>query len=249
MLTSTALQAKSLKKVYKIDNSEIHAVEDVSFTLQTGEFIALVGPSGSGKTTILALLAGLLRPDEGKVFIKAQDLSQMKDSRLTAFRRQNIGFTFQANNLLPYLTVMENVELMLDLNGKDNRKGKERARELLNHLGLEERLKNLPAQLSGGEQQRVAIARAMVHDPEIVLMDEPTASLDTTRAYQVIDTFARLIHEQNRSGIMVTHDLRICAYADRILVMEDGRIERSISSQAEIETFAKSPESTLRKVL
>ena len=197
----------------------------------------------------MALLAGLLRPDEGEVFIKGHDLSQMKDSRLTAFRRQNIGFTFQANNLLPYLTVMENVELMLDLNGKDNRKGKERARELLNHLGLEKRLKNLPAQLSGGEQQRVAIARAMVHDPETVLMDEPTASLDTTRAYQVIDTFARLIHEQNRSGIMVTHDLRICAYADCILVMEDGRIERSISSQAEIETFAKSPESTLRKVL
>lgn len=238
-MTTYALEAKSLIKTYKIDSLEIKAVDDVSITLCNGEFIALVGPSGSGKTTILALLAGLLHPDEGEIFIKNQNLNKMKDSQLTAFRRQNIGFTFQANNLVPYLTVLENVELMLGLNGKINWQNNGAARELLVRLGLEDRLQNLPSQLSGGQQQRVAIARAMVHNPELVLMDEPTASLDTERARQVIDTFAHLIHEQNRAGMMVTHDLRICAYADRIIQMEDGRFVRTISDRNEIEAFCQ----------
>jgi putative ABC transport system ATP-binding protein len=238
-MTTTALEAKSLSKTYKTGGTEICAVDGVSLTLHSGEFVALVGPSGSGKTTMLALLAGLLRPDGGEVYVKNQNLSRMRDSQLTAFRRQNIGFTFQANNLVPYLTVLENVELMLDLNGKTSQPGKETARELLVRLGLGERLQSLPSQLSGGQQQRVAIARAMVHNPELVLMDEPTASLDTERAYQVIDTFAHLIHEQNRAGMMVTHDLRICVYADRIIQMEDGHFVRSISGRAAIEAFAK----------
>ncbi len=222
-MTATTLEAKSLKKTYRIDHAEIRAVDGVSLTLSSGEFVALVGPSGSGKTTVLALLAGLLRPDEGEVYIKDQNLTRMRESQLTAFRRRNIGFTFQANNLVPYLTVLENVELMLDLNGKRDPRVRASAKELLVQLGLGDRLQNLPSQLSGGQQQRVAIARAMVHNPGLVLMDEPTASLDTERAYQVIETFAHLIHEQNRSGIMVTHDLRICTYADRIIQMEDGR--------------------------
>ncbi len=230
-MTTTAVEARSLKKTYKIDNAQIHAVDGISLTIQSGEFVALVGPSGSGKTTVLALLAGLLRPDEGEVYIKNQNLSRMRDSQLTMFRRRNIGFTFQANNLVPYLTVLENVELMLDLNGRGSRQVKDSAKELLVRLGLGDRLRSLPSQLSGGQQQRVAIARAMVHNPELVLMDEPTASLDTERAYQVIDTFAHLIHEQNRSGIMVTHDLRICAYADRIIQMQDGRFVRSIADR------------------
>jgi putative ABC transport system ATP-binding protein len=236
-MTSVAMQAKSLKKIYKIDHTEIRAVDDVSFTLQQGEFVALVGPSGSGKTTMLALLAGLLRPDEGEIVIKEQDMGRMNDAQRTAFRRRNIGFTFQANNLVSFLTVLENVELMLELNGAIDRQGRDAARELLTRLGLGARLKNIPSQLSGGEQQRVAIARALVHNPDLVIMDEPTASLDTERAFQVIDTFAQIIHEKNRAGLMVTHDLRICTFADRIIQMMDGRFVRNISNAAEIKAF------------
>ena len=163
-----------------------------------------------------------------------QNLSEMKEAKITAFRRNSIGFTFQANNLVSYLTVLENVELMLKLNGKSGQQSKARARELLTQLGLEKRLNTMPWQLSGGQQQRVAIARALAHEPSVFLADEPTASLDTERAYQVIKTLADLIHQQNRAGMMVTHDLRICAYADQIMQMEDGHLTRIVSDRAEI---------------
>jgi putative ABC transport system ATP-binding protein len=156
-----------------------------------------------------------------------------------ALRREKIGFTFQANNLVPYLTAAENVELMLRLNGKLDHAGKVRARELLARLGLGERLNNLPAQMSGGQQQRVAIARALIHNPSLVLADEPTASLDTERAYQVVETFAGLIHEQGRAGIMVTHDLRMCEYVDRVLQMQDGKLVKIYTSRKEIMSLAK----------
>ena len=149
---------------------------------------------------MLAMLAGLLRPTQGQIIIANQDVSSMKESKRTSFRGRYIGFSFQANNLIPYLNAQENVELMLRLNGMMNRTNKERARDLLVRLGLGERLRNRPGQLSGGQQQRVAIARALIHEPEVVLADEPTASLDTERAHQVVQTFAELIHEQNRAG-------------------------------------------------
>ncbi|MCB0035154.1 MAG: ABC transporter ATP-binding protein [Anaerolineales bacterium] len=235
---SYALETKSLSKIYHSDSLEIRAVDDVSIGIEPGEFVALVGPSGSGKTTMLAMLAGLLQPSEGEALINGADFGRLSEKELTKFRLKNIGFTFQSNNLVPYLTALENVELMLQLNGKFDRKGKERAKELLVRLGLKERLHNLPSQLSGGQQQRVAIARSLVHDPQVVLADEPTASLDTERAYQVVETFAELIHEQNRAGIMVTHDLRMCAYVDRVIQMIDGRLARIITEPAEIEAFA-----------
>jgi putative ABC transport system ATP-binding protein len=234
-----ALEAQFLTKIYKVGNTEIRAADDISLTVDKGEFVALVGPSGSGKTTTLALLAGLLRPNRGWVRLNNQDLYEMKEAERTKFRRQNIGFTFQTNNLVPYLTVQENVELMLRANGKLDKQGKAWTVELLDRLGLGERLKNLPAQLSGGQQQRVAIARAMVHEPSLVLADEPTASLDSERAFQVIDTFANLIHEQDRAGIMVSHDLRLCAYVDRVIQMADGRIARIMTDRAEIDALAK----------
>jgi putative ABC transport system ATP-binding protein len=149
-------------------------------------------------------------------------------------RREKIGFTFQANNLVPYLSAVENVELMLRLNHKLDKGGKLRARELLARLGLGERLNNLPGQMSGGQQQRVAIARALIHNPSLVLADEPTASLDTERAYQVVETFAGLIHEQKRAGIMVTHDLRMCEFVDRVLQMQDGKLVRIYTGREEI---------------
>ena len=236
---STVLETKSVNKTYELGASVIRAVDDVSVSVQAGEFVALVGPSGSGKTTLLAMLAGLLSPSGGNILIDGDDLGDMSDAQRTRFRREKIGFTFQANNLVSYLTAQENVELMLRLNGKLDREGKLRAKELLARLGLGDRLKNLPRQLSGGEQQRVAIARALIHNPSVVLADEPTASLDTERAFQVVETFGGLIHEQKRAGIMVTHDLRMCQYADRIVQMMDGQVARVIKDKAEIQDVAR----------
>jgi putative ABC transport system ATP-binding protein len=232
------LEANSVTKTYEVDSNIITAVDSVSLQICPGEFVALVGPSGSGKTTMLAMLAGLLSPSHGKILVGGQELAGMNEAQRTRFRRQKIGFTFQSNNLVPYLSVQENVELMLKLNNQFNREGQERAKELLRRLGLGDRLNNLPSQLSGGQQQRVAIARALVHNPAIVLADEPTASLDTERAYQVVQTFANLIHNENLAGIMVTHDLRMCEYADKIVQMRDGRIARLIVDRGEINAFA-----------
>jgi putative ABC transport system ATP-binding protein len=232
------LEAQSVTKSYEVDSNIIKAVDDVSIQVCPGEFVALVGPSGSGKTTMLALLAGLLGPSDGSIMIGGQNLSDMNESRRTRFRREKVGFTFQDNNLVPYLTVKENVELMLKLNGRLNRQSKKHAEELLEQLGLGDRLKNLPSQLSGGQQQRVAIARALVHRPSIVLADEPTASLDTQRALQVVETFANQIHAQNLAGIMVTHDLRMCQFVDKVIQMRDGKVANVIQDRQQILAFA-----------
>jgi putative ABC transport system ATP-binding protein len=237
-MLETVLQTKSVTKTYDVGSNTIRAVDDVSLDIQAGEFIGLVGPSGSGKTTMLAILAGLLSPSEGTIQVNGRSLDKMSEAERTRFRRQKIGFTFQDNNLVPYLNVQENVELMLKLTGQFSRRDRERARDLLERLGLAERLKNLPSQLSGGQQQRVAIARALVHQPDIVLADEPTASLDTERAHQVVKTFAQMIHEERLAGIMVTHDLRMCRYVDRIVQMRDGQISQIIADRTQIERFA-----------
>jgi putative ABC transport system ATP-binding protein len=162
----------------------------------------------------------------------------MNDKTRVKLRREKIGFTFQANNLIPFLTAGENVEFMLRLNGRANKEGRLRSAEILSRLGLSDRLHNLPAQLSGGQQQRVAIARALIHNPSVVLADEPTASLDTERAFQVVETFANLIHENNRAGIIVTHDLRMCQYVDRVLQMQDGKLVRIYETKDEIMELA-----------
>lgn len=233
-----ALEAQSVVKQYRVGDGTVNAVDSVSVNVERGEFVALVGPSGSGKTTMLAMLAGLLRPTSGSITIDGQELATMKEAERAQFRRRNIGFTFQANNLVSYLTALENVELMLRLNNQYNAAGKRRARELLVLLGLEERLHSLPRQLSGGQQQRVAIARALINQPSVVLADEPTASLDTERAFQVVETMANLVHEQGNAGIMVTHDLRLVELTDRVIQMLDGRIERIISSDADLSCLA-----------
>ncbi len=233
-----ALWAEGLRKTYNLGSQVITAVDNVSLEVAPGEFVALVGPSGSGKTSMLAMLAGLLRPTEGRVRIADQDIHQLVDKQLTRFRRRNIGFTFQANNLVPYLTALENVTLMLALNGRQDAAGVRWAKDLLDQLGLGDRFNSLPSQLSGGQQQRVAIARALIHRPAVVLADEPTASLDTERAYQVVDTFASLIHDNMRAGIMVTHDLRMCRYVDRVVQMHDGAVEQIIDDPEAIRAFA-----------
>ncbi len=233
-MTTYALETQSVIKTYQSESGTIQAVDDVSLRVAAGEFVALVGPSGSGKTTMLSILAALLQPTSGKVLLDGEDLAGKNDIERVTMRREKIGFTFQSNNLVPYLTAVENVELMLRLNNKLDKTGKLRARELLARLGLADRLHNLPGQMSGGQQQRVAIARALIHNPSLVLADEPTASLDTERAYQVVETFAGLIHEQNRAGIMVTHDLRMVEFTDRVLLMQDGKLVQIYTGHDEI---------------
>lgn len=237
---SYALETQAVEKTYDSHGATVRAVDNISISVRPGEFVALVGPSGSGKTTLLAILAGLLRASSGQVFIDGRDLTTLSDKHLTTFRRQNIGFTFQSNNLVPYLTALENVELMLKLNGRLDQQGKARARELLTRLGLADRMNNLSSQLSGGQRQRVAIARALIHNPAVVLADEPTASLDTERAFQVVETFANLIHEQNRAGIMVTHDLRMVKYVDKVIQMRDGQLDLIIDNPSIIAALAGS---------
>ena len=237
-MSDIALEVKDLVKSFSLDGGTINAVDRVSFQVRFGEFVALVGPSGSGKTTMLSILAALLSPTSGQVLIDGQDLAKMPEKDRVKLRREKIGFTFQANNLIPYLSARENVEFMLRLNNRLDHASRIRSDELLSRLGLAERLHNLPAQMSGGQQQRVAIARALIHNPALVLADEPTASLDTERAFQVVETFANLIHENGRAGIIVTHDLRMCQYVDRVLQMQDGKLVRVYESKKEIKELA-----------
>ena len=237
-MSNIALEVRDLVKSFSLDGATINAVDNVSFQVKSGEFVALVGPSGSGKTTLLSILAALLTPTSGQVLIDGQDLAQMNEKKRVKLRREKIGFTFQSNNLIPFLTAQENVEFMLRLNGQADKAGRVRSAEILARLGLSDRLHNLPAQLSGGQQQRVAIARALIHNPAVVLADEPTASLDTERAFQVVETFAKLVHENNRAGIMVTHDLRMCQYVDRILQMQDGKLVQIYDTKKDIMELA-----------
>ena len=234
---TSVIETSKLKKTYTVGNQIIHAVDEISIQIQPGEFIGLVGPSGSGKTTMLAMLAALLQPSDGCVSIDGVKLCDMSDKERVLFRREKIGFTFQANNLLPYLTVLENVYLMLQLNKRTSKTDQDYAREILVRLGLEERLNSLPRQLSGGQQQRVSIARSLIHNPSVVLADEPTASLDTERAFQVVELYANLIHEQNKVGVMVTHDLRMCKFVDRMIQMRDGKIDIVLESREEIDAY------------
>lgn len=240
-MTTIKLEVRDLVKTFVVDGAPLHAVNHVSFQVRSGEFVGLVGPSGSGKTTLLSILAALLRPTSGEVLIDGHPVSTMTERERVRLRRARIGFTFQSSNLIPYLTAEENVEIMLRLNGvRPGAKRYHSPRHLLSRLGLGDHLHYLPSQLSGGQQQRVAIARALVHDPALVLADEPTAALDTERAFQIVATFAGLIHEKSGAGIMVTHDLRMCQFVDRVLQMRDGKLVAMYESRKEIASLARS---------
>jgi putative ABC transport system ATP-binding protein len=232
------LEVRDLVKTFIVDGAPMAAVNHVSFQIGSGEFVALVGPSGSGKTTLLSILAALLSPTSGEVLLDGRELSSMNERQRVGLRRARIGFTFQSNNLISYLTAEENVEIMLRLNGLKLSGAGQSPAELLSRLGLGDHLQYLPAQLSGGQQQRVAIARALIHDPAIVLADEPTAALDTERAFQVVETFAGLVHEKHGAGIMVTHDLRMCRFVDRVLQMRDGRLVAEYTTREAIATLS-----------
>lgn len=217
-----ALEVSNLTKVYGSGHTAVNAVTDATFTLSKNDFMALVGPSGSGKTTLLSMVGGLLTPTSGVVLIGGEDISKLSVRDRTKFRATSVGFVFQAFNLVPFLTARENMTMMASIAGLDRGEIEDRASELLGELGLESRAKNLPEELSGGERQRVAIGRALVTDPDLILVDEPTASLDSERGAQVVGLLADEIRTRGKAGIMVTHDLRMVDYTERSLNISDG---------------------------
>lgn len=221
-----ALVVEGVTKIYGSGHVAVIAVDNASFTLADHEFLALVGPSGSGKTTLLSIIGGLLRPTRGSVRVGDIEVSALSGKRQTAFRAEQVGFVFQSFNLVPFLTARENLTIMGSFNGgrgKGAELGK-RADQLLEELGLADRRHNLPEDLSGGERQRVAIGRALINDPHLILVDEPTASLDTELGKQVVQLLAREITNRGKAGIMVTHDLRMVEYTDRTIEIVDGHL-------------------------
>lgn len=219
---SIRLKVQDLEKVYGEGERAVHAVRGVSFATEPGEFVAIVGPSGSGKTTMLAMIGGLLTPTRGSIEVNGQDIGRLKGKELAEYRRRKVGFVFQANNLLPYLTARENLLVMARINGTDLKSAGARADQLLEELGLTARRNALATELSGGERQRVAIARALMNDPELVLVDEPTASLDSARGRQVVESLIAEVKGRDKLGLMVTHDMAMAELADRVLEMHDG---------------------------
>ncbi len=221
---SIRLKVENLEKVYGEGERAVHAVRGVSFGTEPGEFVAIVGPSGSGKTTMLAMIGGLLTPTRGSIEVNGQDIARLRGKELAEYRRKKVGFVFQANNLLPYLTARENLLVMARINGSDLKAAGRRADQLLEELGLSARRHALATELSGGERQRVAIARALMNDPELVLVDEPTASLDSARGKQVVESLIAEVKGRDKLGLMVTHDMAMAEMADRVLEMHDGQL-------------------------
>lgn len=216
------LEVKKLSKIYGKGSNEVRAVDDVSFSVEEGEFVAIVGASGSGKSTLLHLLGGVDRPTSGKVLIDGRDIYKMSDDALAIFRRRQIGIIYQFYNLIPILDVKENITLPQDLDGKAV--NKKRLEELIQVLGLSERTRHLPNQLSGGQQQRVSIGRALINDPAIILADEPTGNLDSKAGNEILSLLKLSNQKYHQTIIIITHDLEIAKQADRMITFEDGQI-------------------------
>jgi len=223
------LQATQLWKRYKLGEHPVNALAGVDFAVERGDFVAIMGPSGSGKSTLLHLLGGLDRPSDGEITLDGLRLSILDDDRATLARRHNVGFVFQFYNLLPTLTAEENITLPLIIDGQNPAKFRERVDSLLKLVGLTDRRNHKPDQLSGGEQQRVAIARALVTQPAIVLADEPTGNLDSKTGTAIMELLRRSRDELRQTIIIVTHDPRAAAYADRVVVLRDGQIHHDIA--------------------
>lgn len=226
-MNNTALEVSGLTKVYGEGHTAVTAVEDANLSLDNNEFLALLGPSGSGKTTLISMIGALLTPSDGIIRIGGEDLSGMSKREQARFRANKIGFVFQSFNLVPFLTARENLTVMASISDENKKTIEERADQLLEELGLVDRKDNLPEQLSGGERQRVAIGRALVTDPELILVDEPTASLDTELGTAVVKMLAGEIKDRKKAGIMVTHDLRMVDFTDRTIEILDGRLEQA----------------------
>lgn len=218
----TILETKNLKKIYGSGEAEVHALDGVDLTVEKGEFVAVVGTSGSGKSTLLHMLGGLDRPTEGTVKVDGRELQGLKDEELTIFRRRKIGFVFQNYNLVPVINVYENIVLPIQLDG--NREDTAYVKQIIDTLGLERKLNNLPNNLSGGQQQRVAIARALAAKPTIILADEPTGNLDSRTSQDVMGLLKVTSKKFSQTIVMITHNEEIAQMADRVIRIEDGRI-------------------------
>ena len=216
------LEVKNLSKIYGKGDTLVKAVDDVSFTVEQGEFVAIIGPSGSGKSTLLHIIGGVDTPTTGNVIIDGTDITKLKESPLSIFRRRQIGLVYQFYNLIQILTVEENLTLPLLLDGR--KPNKEQIDYLVSNLGLGDRLKHLPNQLSGGQQQRVSIGRALANNPALLLADEPTGNLDSENSKEIVALLRKFNREHNQTVIMITHDERIAQSADRIIAIEDGKI-------------------------
>jgi putative ABC transport system ATP-binding protein len=220
-----AVRVRGVTKRFGTGESATLALRGVDLDVPYGELLMLVGPSGCGKTTLVSIVAGTLEPTDGEVVVLGQDLAAMSNGRKVRFRRDNVGFVFQSYNLLPALTVAENAAVPLLIAGWKRSRAVERAAEVLDELGLGTKLASLPSELSGGQQQRVAIARALVHEPRLLVCDEPTSALDAENGRITMELIERIAVQPGRAVIVVTHDARVYAFADRIASMEDGRIE------------------------
>lgn len=225
------LKTVELKKYYGSSENEVHALNGVNFSVEEGEFVSIVGTSGSGKSTLLHMLGGLDRPTSGKVFVDGKDIFSLKDEELTIFRRRKIGFVFQSYNLVPVLNVYENIVLPIELDG--NKVDMGYVKELINTLGIKEKLDNLPNQLSGGQQQRVAIARALAAKPAIVLADEPTGNLDSRTSQDVLGLLKVTGDKFGQTIVMITHNPELAQLADRIVRIEDGLIQGRKGEEAD----------------
>ena len=217
------LEVSNLAKYYGKNENQVRAVYDVSLKVKEGDFIAIVGPSGSGKSTLLNLLAGLDRPDGGKVYINGEDIYKLSEKKLTKFRRKNIGFVYQFYNLIPVLTVKENIVLPALL--ENQKYDKKYFNNLIKTLNLKDRLEHLPNEISGGQQQRASIGRALINKPKILFADEPTGNLDTRSKKSVMNLLKYYNKKYNQTIIIVTHDMSIARYANRIIVFKDGKIK------------------------
>ncbi len=219
------INIKNLEKVYNDTGVPVHAVNGINLTFEEGEFSAVVGPSGSGKTTFLNMVGGLDSPTKGEIIVNNTNIGELKSSSLIDFRMWNIGFVFQAYNLIPVLTAIENVEFVMQLQGRPKKERRARAKELLEAVGLGDRINSRPGRLSGGQQQRVAVARALASKPKFVLADEPTANLDSKSTETLLDIMEELNSKEKITFIFSTHDQRVVKKAHRVITVEDGKIK------------------------
>jgi len=222
-----ALEVRTVAKTFGAGAQAVEAVNGISFEVHAGELVSLIGPSGSGKSTLLAMIGALLTPTAGAILIAGDDIARLSSGERARFRRDHVGFVFQSSNVVSYLTVRENISLPGSFGGADKRAVCDLADELIREFGLEDAVDRRGDRLSGGQQQRVALARALVRDPTLLLIDEPTANLDTARGIQVVEMLAKQIHARGKVGLMVTHDLEMAARADRVLEIRDGRLVSS----------------------
>lgn len=216
------LKIENLKKMYGKGENLVNAVDDVSFSIERGDFISVVGPSGSGKSTLLHLIGGVDRPNEGKIYIEGTDISNYNSKELALFRRRKVGIVYQFYNLIPNLTVKHNIELPLTLDGR--RVNEELFDDIVNKLGISKKLNNFPSELSGGQNQRVAIARSLIYEPSLLLLDEPTGNLDRKNSNEIIEILKYFNHASNQTIILVTHDESVALESDRIITIVDGKI-------------------------